>query len=620
MTEERWKRRIDRERQARKEAERFLEEKSRALYLANEELTALTAELEDRVRKRTQELEQARDEAVQASHAKTEFLATMSHEIRTPLNAVIGMTDLLLSVTQPTEEQTEYLDAIAFSAQSLLGIINDILDVSKIDAGRIKFEQTAFSVRKLVRGLEGMLTLRAQERDLDLRINLAHAVPDHVVGDPTRLRQVLTNLMGNALKFTDEGHVGLEVSLQSARGDTCWVEFRVEDTGIGIPEDKLGEVFESFEQVSSSTTRLYGGTGLGLTIVKELVERQGGTVSLESVVGVGSAFTVSLPFRVPSPEEEAAAREDQADTSFTPAVDDPEILRGVSVLVVEDNALNRMVAQGMLERWGAQVQFACDGAEGIEQAHQQAFDLILMDIRMPRVDGIEATRQIRAGDGPCAHTPILALTASALIERRDEVLEAGMNDFLTKPFIPEELLAVLCRLLQDSLSTPPEDAPADPAAHNAENTPTPTAGDATEGAADQDTEGAAEQDTEVPVVQINPALFEENTMGNAQMAEVLVGLFIEQMPEHLQSLEQHLQEGNWEGLGFVAHKMKSGVVMFGADAVTEHLLAIEQGVRAAEPGYEDEVTAHVKMTLKLGPALMDAVQTHYPQANRPDAP
>jgi signal transduction histidine kinase/ActR/RegA family two-component response regulator len=421
--------RLERERMARKEAEKILEEKSLALYNANLRLQAAAEQAELLVVQRTAELSQALQSAKHASLAKSDFLANMSHEIRTPMNGIIGMTDLALDATTPQERQ-EYLDIVKRSAQSLLAVINDILDFSKIEAGKIHIEHVAYNLHQTVNDCLQVLRGRADEKDLRLNCSFCDQEPQMVMGDPTRLRQILINLIGNAIKFTKQGSITLHIELQTLADQPTRLKFRVQDTGIGIPQEKLESIFEAFAQADISTTRHYGGTGLGLTITQRLVNLMGGRLLVQSQVGVGSAFEFDLPF-------EKAAKPEASQT--TPVLTHPA-LPSLSILVVEDHPINQLLASRMLEKWGHRVTLAENGQEALERLStpSESFDLVLMDMQMPVMGGLEATVKIRQMP-PFRDLPIVAMTANAMLGDREMCLEAGMNDYLSKPILAKDL-------------------------------------------------------------------------------------------------------------------------------------------------------------------------------------
>ena len=392
------------------------------------------------------EVARARDEAMEASRQKSDFLATMSHEIRTPLNGVIGLNDLLLR-TSLTPEQHRLSSGVQGAGRTLLGLINDILDFSKIEAGKLELERLDFDVRQLLEQVSTMLTELAREKQLDLVVTCHPDVPAVLSGDPTRLAQVVTNLVANAVKFTDHGVVAVRAT---AEPDEDRVRLRVDvaDTGVGVPPSKLTDLFQPFTQGDSSTTRTYGGTGLGLAISSELVDAMGGTLEYAANPGGGSVFTCTVV--LDRGVESAAATSDDAMArellAGQPNAGQPGKGR---ILVVEDNSVNQLVATGLLAALGYTTDTADDGLAAIEAAGDGGFDAILMDVQMPHMDGYTATRHIRAHETG-RRQPIIAMTAAAIAGERERCLEAGMDDFLTKPVDATRLADTLKRWLAPS--------------------------------------------------------------------------------------------------------------------------------------------------------------------------
>ena len=429
-------RRVERERQARKQAEQLLERKSLELFETNQRLQAQAARLEITVQERTRALEEAAARMQDALRTKGEFLAVVSHEIRTPMNGVLGMAQLL-QMTDLTEEQKRYVETIQTSGETLLTIINDILDLSKLDAGSVHLDARPVELRAVVKEVADLLGAQAQKKSLYLDVEIGADVPAWIKGDATRLKQVLTNLVGNALKFTHAG--GVRIAMRTLPQGPS-LECQVQDTGIGIPPDKVDRLFEKFSQVDSSITRRYGGTGLGLVISKRLVEGMGGQIRAESKQREGSTFTFVIPLMVAEAPGQAAPKGRAAQQ-----------VTNLKILLVEDNAVNQMLALGMLQKLGLNADLATDGAEALERVRESNYDLILMDMQMPRMDGLTATRAIRAMS-ELRQPRIVALTANAMESDRDACLAAGMDDFLSKPFKAAEL--------QEKLVLPPASAKA----------------------------------------------------------------------------------------------------------------------------------------------------------------
>ncbi|RCH54648.1 hypothetical protein DJ568_12575 [Mucilaginibacter hurinus] len=379
------------------------------------------------------ELIAAKEEAVQLNRAKDMFISVLSHEMRTPLNAVIGMSHLLLD-DNPAEWQKENLNVLKFSAENLLMLINDVLDFTKIETGNIQLEKIDVDLRELLHSVTGSLQYRANEKKISLTTNIDDSIPQYILGDRTRLSQILLNLAGNAVKFTDEGGVNIDLKVVEQSAKKIRIRFAVSDTGIGIAHDKINDVFESFKQADTDTARKYGGTGLGLPISKRLIELHDSRINVDSQEGQGSTFWFTITF-------------DKAESNTTNNNNTVEEELNISVLVVDDNQINRLLVNKVLKKWGATADFAENGREAVEKIEaNQSYDAVLMDIHMPEMGGLEATRIIRGNENPYfQELPIIALTASMLNTEINQITLAGMNDYLLKPFDPKMLYTKLSK-------------------------------------------------------------------------------------------------------------------------------------------------------------------------------
>lgn len=412
------------------------EENNRKSIEIEEQNLRLQKEIEDRNRRET-ELIDAKREALTAVKAKDQFLSNMSHEIRTPMNGVIGLSNLLLD-SELNEEQKEYATSIGHSAKNLMVLINQILDLSKINSEKLTLEHIDFNIRDCVKNVENTFKTTASEKGIILRSLIDQHVPQVVCGDPVRFNQVLLNLIGNAVKFTDEGGVDL-IMHATETDDGPRLSIQVNDTGIGIPKDKLATIFESFAQAGADTTRMYGGTGLGLAISKELVELHGGRLRVESEVGKGTSFSFDMQL------EKAQDAEQTMDVAAKGDLPGVPNAKNIKILLAEDNRVNQMVAKATLRKRGfVDVTVVPNGQEVIEWIYKEKFDVILMDVQMPIMSGLDATRFIRnATEPPLSEIKIIAMTASAMKEDIDQCMAVGMDDFITKPFDASDLFEKL---------------------------------------------------------------------------------------------------------------------------------------------------------------------------------
>ena len=501
-------------------------------------------------------------ELLRAQQIKEQFLANISHELRTPINGISGITALLTEGTPPEETKT-YLNAIRSAADNLKTIINDILDVSSIESGKLKFERIGFNLEDLVSTLETTFSVQARQKNLQLIFELEPETKRIFFGDPARLNQMLINLLGNALKFTAAGTVSLKVSVKEKHGKKYYLRFEVRDTGIGIAKDKITHLFERFSQADSSVTRKFGGTGLGLTIVKQLAELQHGSVEVKSLEGVGSVFSLIIPY-------DSGKMDARAKTGLGQLPQPEKNLKNLSILLAEDNDINQLYATSILKSWGIDFEIAENGAVAIEKLKTRHFNLVLMDIQMPVMDGFEATRQIRSGVVPNWHIPIIALTANATHNIIEQCKKSGMNDHLPKPFSPAELLDLLRRYAQGQPS---------------------------------DERTARKKNKSNSFQPFDLTYLIQVSNHNAEFIDQIVQSFLTNAEQYILSIRTKLPQGDLKGIAAAVHKIKPSLSMVGALQAKESAVRIETmveektGTEQLNPLIE-QFTAQVEETIK----------------------
>ena len=512
---------------------------------------AVESDITDRKNKEL-ELNEAKEKAEESGRIKQEFLSVVSHEIRTPLNGIIGMSNLLQK-TQLSPQQSDYLNTIQISSENLSLIINSILDFSKIESGLLNIQAIPFNLKKILQNIINSNEFKAEQKGLGLFLKLDPKIDSHLIGDGIRLSQVLLNLISNAIKFTISGKIELEIRLVSKMNNALVLEFIVEDTGKGIPDKMQKIIFESFTQEDSSLGRKYGGTGLGLSISQKLVSLMGGELKLTSQENVGTKVSFILGFPI---NQEPTSLPENSTVSDS-------VLIGKKILLVEDNTMNQFFAQKLLEGWGIKVDIANNGKEGVEMFGRKHYDCILMDIQMPEMDGIQATKIIRQEN---KYIPIIALTALSVEEEADNFKSAGMNDFITKPFeaeyLKKKLIEYMLFFQSYSISSP-----------KSKQTKT--------------------------VQTYNNSLLTQMMKGNQVQIRQMEQLFVNQAEEVIKQMHQYFLLENWKEIGLLAHKLKASIDMLqitNLKQVIRKLESIEKN--KTEKRVVDELIGHVNETLQ----------------------
>jgi PAS domain S-box-containing protein len=503
--------------------------------------------------------EEATNIAENAMKAKQQFLSNMSHEIRTPMNAIIGFTKVMMK-TELTAKQKEYLTAIKLSGDSLIVLINDILDLAKVDAGKMVFEQMPFRMVLSISAMLHMFELKTQEKNLELVKEYDTNIPEVLVGDPVRLHQIFLNLMSNAIKFTSQGKITVNVRLRSEDKDSVSVEFSVTDTGIGIADDKMLTIFENFQQATSETSRLFGGTGLGLSIVKHLVEKQGGTINIKSKVGEGSTFSFILPFQKTTDKVELEVGKLDWDSE----------LKNINVLVVEDILLNQLLIKTLLDDFGFEHDDVSNGKLAIEKLQTESYDVILMDLQMPVMNGFEATEYIRLNLN--SKIPIIALTADVTTVDVAKCRAAGMNDYISKPVDERILYNKIIELVNKPLMLK----------------------------SDMAKESTKDKRSALRCTDMSYMI--SFTKANPKLMMEMISLYLEQTPSLISAMKQGFFEKDWEALQAAVHKMIPSFVIMGISRDFENMAKKVQEY-AANHLRSDEISG---MVLQIENVCMQA--------------
>jgi signal transduction histidine kinase/DNA-binding NarL/FixJ family response regulator len=504
-----------------------------------------------RLHKTLTDLQKAKQSAEDSMRIKDSFLANISHEIRTPMNGILGFSEVLLK-WMPQVTERKYLEAIKTSAENLMTIINDILDVSKLESGKFTLDEYPFDVIQILQQIRHLFELRIQEKGLKFKLIFPEKMPRFLHGDPGRLNQILVNLVGNAIKFTQKGSIGLSVEVLASSSNAAQLMFEVSDTGIGISKEEIPLVFETFRQLETGYQRNYQGSGLGLSICKQLVDIQGGSIWAESEKGEGTRFFVELSFPLASPAEVKKQKAETKGRSHEPRLQ--------HILVAEDNPINTLLAGKILEDAGFVVTHAENGKEAVEALKAKQPDLVLMDIQMPVMDGYEATRIIRSLPGSLGSTPILATTAHSTEAETQKCLEAGMQGFVSKPFVAEHLIQRILELTSNS-ELPILEKP------NSQNTkPEPDPND----------------------TEFNLASLKRLGGNDPDFEQGMAHLFIQKLPEFILNMRDGLEQENWTQYRKAAHKVLPNISMMGLEKEASYLVEIDENKTGEQLDWEKE--------------------------------
>lgn len=546
-------------------------------------ILGISTDITDR-KKFESDLVRAKLLAEESTRAKEQFLAHMSHELRTPMNAVIGLTHLLLEM-EPLPQQQNLLNVIKASSEHLIMIINDILDLSKIEAGKLEFHSEPFDIKDTVQRAFDTMEVLAREKKLELKTSFDSRIPKVLIGDSVRLNQILINLLSNAIKFTDEGKVEcLVVGSESMnQGENINITFSVRDTGIGIPTERLASIFESFEQIDSKDKKKKLGTGLGLTIVKRLVELQSGTITVKSTVGLGSVFSVVIPYKIG--DESSMISNSDIEVGDLEKGDE---LSKIRVLVAEDNEMNQLVVTNILDYWGVKYTVVANGLECVNLLKKEHYDVILMDISMPIMDGIEATRSIRSDrEKRVRETPIIALTAAALRDTKEKVERIGMNGHITKPFKPRDLREKLIQIVSLHNGVAPK-----------------VSGEKTI----NDKANIQEETTEE--ILYNLSYIEEVSGGNASFVINMIEQFIKKTPQSIENLKKLIEEeAQLSEIQKAAHTLKPTFHYLGIESLYEPIKYLE--VLAENEGNRENLKNQIKLIGEIANQALKQITKYF---------
>ncbi|MDP2069993.1 MAG: ATP-binding protein, partial [Lutibacter sp.] len=501
------------------------------LFLTKWKAEKLASQIAEEAKRKAESDTQIAEDAMKA---KQQFLSNMSHEIRTPMTAIIGFTKVVLK-TNLTEKQKEYMNAIKTSGDSLIVLINDILDLAKVDSGKIFFEQTPFKMKESITAILQLFEIKTQENNTELILEYDQKIPDVLLGDPMRLRQIILNLMSNAVKFTSGGKINVNVRLLKEDKKKATLEFSIADTGIGIPEDKIATIFENFQQASTGTSKIYGGTGLGLAIAKQLVESQGGHIGVKSKIDEGSTFNFIMSFQKTTKEVK-----ENTEMQITPSETETKKMK---VLVVEDIALNQLLMKTLLDDFGFKCEIASNGKIAIEKLQNNNYDVILMDLQMPEMDGFEATNYIR--NSMNLNIPIIALTANVTTVDLEKCKAVGMNDYISKPV--EEL--ILYKKIIDLVKKP---------------------SDAKEKSA-VNIKGEQKHEKRKKLKCTDLTYLKQRTKSNQKLMLEMISLFLEQTPTIISAMRQSVTDKDWPSLHKAVHKLIPSFAIMGISADFENM-------------------------------------------------